>query len=129
MKQRNFVKTKEQLQNLFDRVGKMPIPETGWVIEIDQAKNNRTLAQNRLLWRRVYQPVAEQISESTGTLVTKDMIHKFFQDRFSPREIVKVMGQTICSPKSTTRYTKAEMSDYMEKCYAWGAEHGVWFDD
>jgi hypothetical protein len=128
MKQRRFIKTTEQLEVLFDHLYKMPVPETGWAITIEEAKNNRTLAQNRLLWRRVYQPCAEQISEATGALVTKEMMHKFLKDRFSPREIVKVMGQTICSPKSTTKFTKAEMSDYMEKCFAWGAEHGVWFD-
>ena len=128
MKLRVTIRDQDQLDAFVDRFNKMPIPERGWSVEVDEFKNNRSLAQNRFLWDQVYQPMAEQVSDATETLVKKDHIHKLMLDRFSPREIMKVLGETICTPKSTTKFTKQEMSDYMEKCFAWGTEHGVWFN-
>jgi hypothetical protein len=128
MKNRFNIKTQAQLDNFLRLFANTDIPETGLVVEVTEFKNNRSLAQNRYLWDQVYTPVAVQISEATNTLVKKDHIHKFFQDRFAPRDIVNVMGETICTPRSTTKFTKAEMSEYIEKCHAWGAEHGVWFN-
>jgi len=128
MKLRMTIRNDTEMDVFVERFRKMPIPDTGWSVQADEFKNNRSLAQNRYLWDQVYQPMAEQISEATDTLVKKDHIHKLMQDMFSPRVIVKVMGTTVCSPKSTTKYTKQEMSDYIEKCFAWGTEHGVWFN-
>ena len=123
------IMNKTHLESLFTRLTMMEIPATGWAISVGEYKNSRSLAQNRLLWRRVYQPIAEQISEATDTLLTKDKVHEFLRDKFGTRVIVRIMGEVHSYPKSTTRYTKAEMSDYMEKCFAWGAEHKVWFDE
>ena len=128
MKQNAYIKTQDQLKAWYKQMKKQPIPDNGWQFTWDEFKNSRSLAQNRLLWRRVYQPIAEQISEQTGTLLRKDQVHKFLKDKFGTRDIVRVLGHVMSAPKSTTRYTKAEMSDYMEQCFAWGAENGVWFD-
>jgi hypothetical protein len=130
MKKHTFnIKDKEQLKGLFARLDAMEMPPNGWAVTLSEFSNNRSLAQNRLLWRRVYQPIAEQISEATDTLVKKQHIHEFLREKFGTRVIVRVMGEVHSYPKSTTQYTKKEMTEYMEKCFAWGAEHGVFFDD
>ena len=128
MKQQRNIKTQEQLEIWYEQFRKIPIPENGWAITWTEFKNSRSLAQNRLLWRRVYQPIAEQLSETTGALVKKQTIHEFLKDLFGTRGIIRVLGEVHSYPKSTTQYTKAEMSDYMEKCFAWGTSNGVWFD-
>lgn len=123
-----LIKNKDQLNRVTKQLEKMEIPPNGWHMRLTDAKNNRSLEQNRYLWRRVYQPIAEQVSEETGSLVKKEQVHEFLKDRFSPRVIYKFMDSTKSYPKSTTKYTKQEMSDYIEKCHAWGTEHGVWFE-
>lgn len=128
MKHTARIKHEADLHHFIKRFKAIPVPDNGWVVTWDTFKNNRTLAQNRFLWDQVYSPMAEQISEATNTMVTKDMIHKLMADRFSPRVITKVMGQDIVTIKSTTKYTKQEFSDYIEKCFAWGSQHGVWFE-
>ena len=129
MKHSANVKDDASLDHFIHRFKQLPIPPNGWVITWDAFKNNRSLAQNRYLWDQVYQPMAEQISEATGAIVTKDHIHKLMAQHFSPRIITNVMGEQIVTIKSTTKYTKQEFSDYIEKCFAWGSEHGVWFND
>ncbi len=128
MKHTANVKNDADLDRFVSRFKAMPIPEAGWQVTWDIFKNCRTLAQNRYLWDQVYSPMAQQISEATGALVTKDHIHKLMADMFSPRVITRVMGKEIVTYKSTTKYTKQEFSDYIEKCFSWGAEHGVWFE-
>jgi hypothetical protein len=123
------IKEVKQLDAVFKQIVARPFPATGWVMNLTEAKNNRTLQQNRYLWDQVYTPMAVQIGDATGTLIKTDHIHALMKDRFSPREIVYVLGETVCTPKSTTKFTKKEFTDYIEKCFAWGAEHGVWFND
>lgn len=81
-----------------------------------------------MLFGRVYPPICLQMAEATGALLTKDQLHKFFKDQFSPREITTVMGKTICTPKSTTKFTRAEFSDFIEKIYAWSSDNGIWHE-
>ena len=128
MKHTATIKNHKALYHFIDRFKKMPVPDNGWTVTWTEFKNNRSLAQNRFLWHQVYQPIAEQISEGTGALVTKDHIHKLMAQMFSPRLITRVMGEDIVTIKSTTKYTKAEFTDYITKCEAWASEHGVWFD-
>ena len=96
---------------------------------IKDHEHNRTLEQNRFMWSAAYQPIAEQIGEATGAMLTKDDIHEFMKDRFAPRVIRKIPGtdKTKSYPKSTTKFTRKEMSDYLEQVFAWGASHSVWF--
>lgn len=121
------IKDQEQLEVFLDRFSKLEIPSTGWQVTAVEFKNTRTLAQNRLLFGNVYPPVIEQMGEATGAYVTKDQMHDFFKDMFSPRVPIKVMGKTVYVTKSTTKFTRKEFSDYIEKIYAWGTANGVWW--
>ena len=88
----------------------------------------RTEEQNRLLWVSAYLPIAQFLTEQSGKVITKDMVHCVAKDRFSPRVIVEFDGKSKSYPQSTTRFNKQEFSDYLEQVYAWGAELGVMFE-
>jgi hypothetical protein len=46
-----------------------------------------------------------------------------------PRVIVihPITGEKSYIPKSTTKYTRKEMGDYLDQGYAWGSANGIWF--
>jgi len=88
----------------------------------------RTGEQNRLLWAGAYSPIAQHLSEQSQKVITREMVHEVAKDRFMPRITVEWGGKVKTYPKSTTRLTKAEFSDYLERVYQWGAEMGVYFD-
>lgn len=125
------VKSRLQVENLVKSLLQaLEAAPDGLDVRIRELQAVRTLEQNRFMWRRAYQPIAEQMSEATGRLVKKEDLHHFFKDLFGTREIVRhpLTGEQISVPKSTTKYKKAEMSAYLEQVFAWGAERGVWFE-
>ena len=85
--------------------------------------------QNRLLWASAYTPIAVFLSEQSGKVITREMVHAVAKDRFAPRITVEFDGKSKSYPQSTTRFTKAEFSDYLEAVYAWGADMGVFFSE
>ena len=87
---------------------------------------NRTEHQNRLLWAGAYSPIAQFLSEQNGLVITRDMVHDTCKSNFAPRAENRLTGETY--PKSTTRFSKKEFSDYLERVFAWGASMGVFFD-
>jgi hypothetical protein len=129
MKLQRTIKTPIQLANTATFISKMEIPEDGLVITVKDYEEVRTLEQNKFLWSQLYQPCAEQIGEATGAMLTKDDMHLFFTRKFGARvnRMCPVRNTKISVPKSTTKYTRKEMSDYLEECFAWGATNGVWF--
>ena len=99
----------------------MKCPKRGYHSE------TRSEEQNRLLWAGAYGPIAQVLSEESGKVITKEMVHEVSKDRFCPRIIVEFQGKSKSYPKSTTRLNKQEFSDYLEQVYAWGAELGAVF--
>jgi hypothetical protein len=136
-KLQRVITTAEQLENTFTYIRRMGLPKNGVEITVMDYEEVRTINQNKFLWSQLYQPCAEQISEATGAMLTKDDMHEFFTDKFGARVIRTLPNEfhdetglitlTKSVPKSTTKYTKQEMSDYLEACFAWGAQHQVWF--
>ena len=123
------ITTDIQLANTCTYIGKMTLPELGLQVTVMDYEAARTLQQNALMWSQLYQPCAEQIGEATDRMLTKDDMHRFFTRQFGVRvsRTNPVTGEKEYEPKSTTRYSKKEMSDYLEECFAWGATNGVWF--
>ena len=123
------ITTPIQLANTCTYIGKMTLPELGLQVTVMDYEEVRTLQSNKYMWSALYQPCAEQISEATGAMLTKDDMHHFFTEKFAPRVLrtCPVTGAQESVPKSTTKFTKKEMSDYLEECFAWGATNGVWF--
>ena len=130
MKLNRTIRNKLHMDNLLKFLDAMEIPEDGLQVTVSDVEYTRTLEQNSFMWRAAYQPIAEQIGEATGRLLKKDDIHEFMKDKFAPRviRVNPVTGETKSYPKSTTKFNRAEMSDYLEQVFAWGAEMGVWFE-
>ena len=77
-------------------------------IEITKYKKDRTKAQNRL-----YHMWIEIISNETGE--SHDNLCEIFKLRFLGTEKIQSMGYSIEIPKSTTKLTTQEFTDYLDK--------------
>jgi hypothetical protein len=123
------ITTDIQLQNTCTYIGKMSLPELGLQITVRDYEEVRTLQSNKFMWSALYAPCAEQISEATGAMLTKDDMHLFFTEKFAPRVMrtQPMTGVQVYTTKSTSKFTKREMSDYLEECFAWASQNGVWF--
>lgn len=86
-----------------------------WAITIEPYRKKRTLSQNALMWKWINE-VAQYVHEATGQ--DSDDVHEFFKVKFLPARIVELGGEII-EWRTTTRLTTAEMSEYMNKIYAW----------
>lgn len=86
-----------------------------WAITIEPHKERRSLSQNALMWKWINE-VAQYVHEATGQ--DSDDVHEFFKAKFLPPRIVELGGEII-EWRTTTRLTTAEMSEYMNKIYAW----------
>lgn len=122
------IKTDVQRDAALNQIKNLDMPENGITIVVTDLKNNRSLAQNRFLWSQVYGPIAQQVGEATDTLIKVEAIHEYMKSMFSPRVRYKFMDKLTYVPKSTTKFTKQEMSDYLEKVQAWAVSRGVFFD-
>lgn len=123
------LRTDEQQDNAAKYIANMERPEDGIRLTLQTIESIRTLEQNAFMWVALYKPIAEQISEATGAMVVQADIHKFLKERHGPR-IMRTHPITLeqtSVPKSTTKYTKQEMVDYLDQGFAWGAQNGVWF--
>ena len=89
--------------------------EKSWDITIEPHRKRRSLSQNSLMWAWVNE-VAEHVREATGQ--DSDDIHEFFKQKFLTPRIIEVNGETV-KKWSTKKLTKAEMSEYMNRIYAW----------
>lgn len=84
----------------------------GRKVHMQLIENNRTPTQNNFYW--VYLGVIEA---ETGNLA--DDIHEYAKRKFLPPKFIKINGNEIKIPGSTTELTKHEFSEYMDKLCAW----------
>ncbi len=77
-------------------------------IEITKYKKDRTASQNKLMWLWL-----GIISNDTGE--SSDNLHNIFKMRFLGTEKIQSMGYSIEIPKSTTKLTTQEFTDYLDK--------------
>lgn|SRR3990167_767491 len=84
----------------------------GKYIKITKPKENRTLSQNNLYWLYL-----EVIGRETGN--DAEELHELFKQKFLPRKTVIVQGKKsaheVVMIKSTTKLSKVEFGDYMDK--------------
>ena len=88
--------------------------EKPWKLTIERETKRRTLSQNALLWKWLDE-VTQHVMEHTGH--DKDELHEFFKAKFLPARNVSV-GAYLASYRSTKNLTTAEMSEYMDRIYA-----------
>lgn len=84
--------------------------EKPWSIEIKRRTKQRSLNQNSL-----YHKWVGIFARETGN--DHDDMHEFFKDKWCPAKEIEVAGETRWV-KSTKRLNTQEMTEYMEKVYA-----------
>lgn len=77
-------------------------------INITKYKKDRTKSQNSLMWMWL-----GIISNDTGE--SPENLHNIFKLRFLGTEKIQSMGYSIEIPKSTTKLTTQEFTDYLDK--------------
>lgn len=87
-----------------------------WKVTIERETNRRTLSQNALMWAWI-DDVVEHVIEHTGH--DKDEIHDFFKAKFLPTRLIRIENEIQRATGSTKSLTTKEMTDYMNKIYAW----------
>lgn len=91
------------------------LPDTKeWAVEIKQYRKKRTNPQNALYWKWVH-----LIATETGN--EPDLIHEYLKERFLPPQTIKIAGNEIQVPGSTTKLNTAQMTDYMSWVEQWAA--------
>ena len=124
-----LIKTEKQRERLLAFLSGFELPECGLLVEWCKADEKRTVEQNALLWASAYGPIAEFLTEKSGKIITREMVHAVAKDRFLEPVVVEFDGKTKSYPGSTTKLGKKAFSDYLEKVYSWGAHMGVFFDN
>ena len=89
--------------------------EKPWVLTIERETKRRTLSQNALMFMWIDE-VVRHVHEHTGH--DKDEIHEFFKAKFLSCTWVQIGSETHFY-RSTKNHTTAQMTDYMNKIYAW----------
>lgn len=77
-------------------------------VSIDVYKKDRSHAQNRLMWMWL-----GIISNDTGT--TPEDLHQILKMRFLGTEVISALGYAFEQPKSTTKLTTREFTNYLDK--------------
>lgn len=84
-------------------------PKARYRLELIEEK--RTRSQNNFYWFYI-----NLVSKECGD--DPNSLHEFFKRKFLPPRIIKVLGQEIKIPASTSDLKKGEMSDYMDRICA-----------
>lgn len=123
MKQRYIMSHELARQRAIDAVRNAP---SGYVIEIREP--TRTLDQNALLW-----PLLTEVSRQVdwyGQKLTEDEWKDVFTAGLRKQKAVPgIDGGFVMVGSKTSRMNKREFSDLVELIYAFGAEHGVKFQE
>jgi len=77
-------------------------------VTVDVYKKDRSHAQNRLMWMWL-----GIISNETGT--TPEDLHQILKMRFLGTEVISALGYVFEQPKSTTKLTAREFTNYLDK--------------
>ena len=86
-----------------------------WQITVEPYKQRHTKSQRGLMWIWV-EGVVEHVHADTGQ--DKEDVHEFLKQKFLRPKIIEINGE-IVKRYSTTGLSKAGMSEYMNKIYAW----------
>lgn len=80
-------------------------------VTIEKYVKNRSQAQSRLYWMWL-----GIIAKDTGN--SPENLHEIFKMKFLGTEKIKSLGYTIEIPKSTTKLSTQEFTDYLDKIEA-----------
>lgn len=95
-------------------------------VTIKEVKRRRSNSQNAFYFGFVVPPIVAML-RSYGNDVGNDEVHDYLKQEVGKlnRVIVLPDGEVKRVTGSTTTLTTGEFSDYIEKCLAFAAEHGL----
>jgi hypothetical protein len=112
------VRTPRDIAQAAEIIATLPA-EKRWQIEVKEWRGKRTSAQNRLLW-----VVYTAIAKATGH--TPEEVHEAMKAKFLPPRVVKIGGEEVEIPPTTTATDVPEFSEYVERVVSFAAtELGV----
>lgn len=97
-------------------------------LTLEVKRETRTNDQNRLLWS-LLTDVSMQVEWYGQRLSPEDFKHIFTASLKKQRAVPGIDGGIVALGQSTSRMTKAQLSDLIELIYAFGAERGVVFKE
>lgn len=94
-------------------------------IDLSPRRETRSTQQNRWYFGCLVQSFVQYMNEQDYEITTPEECHEFLKARFLARTVTdkrtgKPLGRYV---ESTTRLTKAEFSDYCERCRTWLNEY------
>jgi hypothetical protein len=98
----------------------------GWVVTISPPK--RSLEQNAALWARLGE-IAEQVEWHGQHLTSAEWKDVFSAALKKQKAVPGIDGGFVILGSSTSRMSKAELSDLLELIASFGAERGVEFSE
>lgn len=100
------------------------LEDNGW-LKVEVKAGNRSLDQNSLYWVWIAQ-ITEFVNEKKGSDFNTNEMHEWMKHTFLGYEDAKVIGKVEIpiQLRSTSKLTKSEMFDYMEKIDMYWAQLG-----
>lgn len=98
----------------------------GWYVDFRQP--TRSLDQNAAMWAALTD-VAEQVDWHGQDMTPEDWKHVFTASLKKQRAVPGIDGGFVVLGNSTSKMTVSEMSDLIEVIRAFGAQHGVTFNE
>ena len=97
-------------------------------VVVTLGREKRSKSQNARLWATLTD-VAEQVEWHGQKLTQEDWKHIFTASLTQQRVVPAIDGGFVVLGTSTSRMNKKQFSDLLELIYAFGANHGVQWND
>ena len=111
MSQSIVIANADQKVDAINTVADLPADQV-WEVRIRPYKASRSLQQNALYWKWLGIIAAETGHDA-------DEIHEFCKLKFLPPVFVEIKGEVREARRTTTKLKVDEMSNYMNRVYAW----------
>ena len=85
----------------------------------------RSLRQNSYLWGVVYAEIVDYMKHEHQCEYSAEAVHEVLKIKFLPHTVEQMHRRSVKIYRTTTKLTKEEFSDYLEKVFAWAAEFGL----
>ena len=116
------------MHNLLSAIANRDV-ETAWEVTIKPYRKNRSVKQNNYLWGVVYPTIQSAIQASRGEHYSTDDIHEWFRDKYLPKKVVTIKGETKTIRPSTTKLNTREFGEYLDQIIYFAAESGIVIPD
>ena len=104
-------------------------PEKTYWITVEVYRKKRSREQNAYLWGVVYPTIQTAIQESRGEDYSCDDIHEWFRDKYLPKRVITIKGETKVARPSTTTLDVKEFGEYLDRIICFCAENGIVIPD